>query len=131
MLFIWQMTPEFENQGAVVRQQFLKRVDLVQTMLKLLFVKVSAQTVCYHLERPGATIDSHPPVGGQHSPVAPGTRPLIFFLSSLEENVGIDVSSVHPLVEPVTQLVTTQAIIPGDNDNDREVCLVKIKLGIE
>ena len=49
----------------------------------------------------------------------------------LGEHPGVDEPRVHPLVEPVDQVVGRQPVITGDPDDHREVSVAQVVLRID
>ena len=61
----------------------------------------------------------------------PQRRALVLLRGGLGEHPGVDEPRVHPLVEPVDQVVGRQPVITGDPDDHREVSVAQVVLRID
>ena len=72
--------------------------------------------------RPLAGSDRH----SRHS-----LRALHLLLRRVGEHPGLDEPGVHPLVEPVDHLIGGDPVISGDPDDDGEVRMAQVVLGVD
>ena len=115
-----EVHPEFEYQGAIVRQRVLETDDLREPVVKLRIVDFAVDALQQWGGITPAQVDTHTAFRRNVTPVAPESRPRLFFYRRRLIADGTNPARIHPLVQHVHRRAFAGTVDAGEVDDDRE-----------
>ena len=120
-----QVKPVLHHQRTLGHQHVLQVSDALQPLGEAGFLLVPHHMVHDGAGVPGAKQDANAAFGRQHLPEAAHLGELLGLGVSGVKGLGTDVARVHPLVEQVHHLALAGTVNAVDEDDHREVAILK------
>ncbi|MCY1175260.1 hypothetical protein D9M73_154910 [compost metagenome] len=131
-LFLGQVEPELDDQRAFIAQHLLQAFGTGDGLVEHGILEHPVHPPLQHLAVPVAKEHTHPPLGWQGPPIAPGGWAGQLFVGLLVEGEHIDHARVHPLVEQFYRLTLAGAFNAVDqHDHRKPRLLLEFVLGFE